>query len=372
MPPETLIDWDAYLSEEEKAEAKACKTGVSLMVMSRRNHLLRDRKNALFFMEAVMGDEGIVGLDHLSGRFWSREALKTETSHKADADVQSLFTIHYVTGEAAKAADADELEEAEKTGWLHTHGLADIGLFDFDILNPSSSVLQSSLDAVRAVAFAILEGTLKPGGSAKLFSTGGPIVAIPAKDFMAKAKPEWAAIREDASGDHTESRVVLCETAPSKWFGRIPTQIRPSKSLTEDFPDDFLIQYSSSATELMAERARATYPIFRAYSKEFAELEIPCLVKIGYQVDGGAAEDREHLWFHVHDARENEVEATLVNAPFKLARMKEGDRGEHKVDNLSDWQILAGQRSITPRDMSLVKLLRAAKQKAAAEAGEKK
>jgi hypothetical protein len=367
MPPQTLIDWDAYLSDDEKAEAKACGTGVSLMVMSRRNHLLRDRKNALFFMEAVMGEEGVVGLDHLSGRFWSREALKMETAHKADADAQSLFTIHYVAGEATKAPDADELEEAAKTGWLHTHGLAEIGLFDFDILNPSKSVLQTSLDAVRAVAFAILDGSLKPGGSAKLFSTGGPIVAVPAKDFAGKAKPEWAAIRDDPGGDHIENRVVLCETAPSKWFGRIPTQVRPSKSLSEEFPDDFLIQYSSSATELMAERARATYPVFRGYCREFAALEIPCLVKIGCQVDGGAPTDREHLWFQVHEAREKEVDATLVNAPLQIARMKEGQRGAHSIEHLSDWQILAGQRSITPRDMSLAKVLRTVKAKAGEE-----
>ena len=370
LPPAIMIDWDANLSEEEKTEFKAAGTAVSVMVNSRRNHLLRDRKNALFFIDAVMGEEGVGAVDHLSQRMWSRPALKAETAHNADADVQSLFTIHFVaTGGPSEEKNGQEVdllaenaEEKPETRWLHTHGLAEIGLFDFDILNPSDSALNPGVDVVRAVAYAILEGKLKQGGSAELFSNSGQIMAVPAKDFMTKAAPEWNEIRDDPSGEHVEDRVVLCEAPPNRWFGRIPSQIRPAKCLRENFPDDTMVYFSDSVSTLMAERARATYELFRQLRNEVGEFgdEIACLVKIGYPVDNSKKDEREHLWFQVHEAREKEVDATLMNQPFGIKRMKEGDRGVHSIEGMSDWQIMTPAGPINPRETEAVPQLRKA------------
>jgi hypothetical protein len=361
LPPKDLIDWDANLTSAEKEEFKACGTAISMTMTSRRNHLLRDRKCALQFMNLLAGEEGVGGVDHLSGRFWSKNALKAETAHDADVDVESLFTAHLVVNGAEPKPETDDLladdaEEKPVTRWFHTHGLAEIGLFDFDILNPSNSALHQT---VNAIAFAILEGKLKKGGSAELFSKSGQIVAVPVKEFMAKAAPEWTTIRDDPQKTHVEDRVVLCEMATSRWFGRVPSQMRPAKSLRDDFPDDTLIAYSNEATELMAQRARATYSVFRELRREVGEIELPCLVKIGYQTDGGRTpSDREHLWFQVHEARENEVDATLVNEPFAIKRLKQGQRAVHPIDALTDWQILTPHGSVNPRSVGAVSLLR--------------
>jgi uncharacterized protein YegJ (DUF2314 family) len=52
------------------------------------------------------------------------------------------------------------------------------------------------------------------------------------------------------------------------------------------------------------------------------------------------AEEREHLWFQVHELQGSEVDATLLNAPYRVERMLEGERGRHSLDLLSDWAIL--------------------------------
>ena len=371
LPPEDMIDWDANLTDEEKDEFKAAGNAVSVVVNSRRNHLLRDRKHALFFINAVVGEEGVGALDHLSQRLWSRAALQGETAHNADADVQSLFTIHFVaSGGSAEEKDeeavdllAEEGEEKPERRWLHTHGLSEIGLFDFDILNPSDSALNPGVDVVRAVAYAILEGKLKQGGSMELFSNSGQILAAPAKEFMAKAAPEWSSIRDDPGGDHLEDRVVLCDAPQSRWFGRIPTQIRPAKCLRESFPDEAMVYYSDSVSALMAERARATYDLFRQLRSEVGEFEddIPCLVKIAYTVDdskkGG---EREHLWFQAHEARETEIDGTLKNQPSAIKRLKEGERGVHSIESMSDWQIMTPAGPINPRETVAAPMLRRA------------
>jgi uncharacterized protein YegJ (DUF2314 family) len=124
---------------------------------------------------------------------------------------------------------------------------------------------------------------------------------------------------------------------------------RPSRLLSGAFPTDGLIQFSSAASALMGDRARNTYEAFRALRDELAEFSLPALVKLGYAIDGGRESDREHLWFEVHACRAEEIEATLVNQPVYIARMRPGQRAVHPADLISDWTILSPFGSITPR-----------------------
>lgn len=353
MPPEILVDMDSGLLDSEREEIKTCGTAVSLMVKSRRKHLLRDRKNALFFMDAVMGEEGVAALDHVSQKFWSRAELKSEVAHNADVDVLSLFTEHVVVN------DKEQI-------WYHTHGLAGIGLVDFDILNPAEEILATHTDSFRAVAFAIVEGTLKSGGSEELLS-GHPMFAVPAKEFMSKASREWIELREDPGGDHIEDRVVICDPPPSGLLGKFRAQVRPYSPFTADLPEGSLIRFSNDASALMAERALATYPLFRSIFEELKQFETPSLIKLGYRIDDNAEEDKEHLWFQVHEARENEIDATLLNQPFGIARMKEGDRGVHPIELISDWQFITPVGLINPRQTKALRFLREAIAKAKQE-----
>jgi uncharacterized protein YegJ (DUF2314 family) len=78
------------------------------------------------------------------------------------------------------------------------------------------------------------------------------------------------------------------------------------------------------------------------------------MVKLGYVVDGGGENNREHLWFEVHACRADGIEATLVNQPFEIARLRPGDRSVHPANLISDWMILSPFGSITPSfDMAL-------------------
>lgn len=81
-------------------------------------------------------------------------------------------------------------------------------------------------------------------------------------------------------------------------------------------------------------------------------------VKIGYQVDGGSETNREHLWFEVHGVTGGTVDATLLNEPYHIARMRAGERGAHPVDQLSDWVILTPAGTLSPRGLAAVHTLR--------------
>lgn len=168
MPPPYLIEMDPWLSPAERMMALGCRSMVSVRMTGKKNNILRDRKLLLRVMFDLMGEEGVVCLDHSAERFWSRDELQEELAHDADLDIQSLFTVHGVTADEPAGPD-DEPDVL----WYHTHGLAALGIWDIDMIRPKSVEHPSFIDHVRVLAFAMLAGDAKPGGRFEIASPGG-------------------------------------------------------------------------------------------------------------------------------------------------------------------------------------------------------
>ncbi len=345
LPPRELLAYDARLSEEEAELIGNAGCALQVRHFGKKEFILRDRKHALRFMHAIMGDDGLAVGDHTAQSFWSGDALNDEMSHDADLDVEGLFTVHAVSADDQPAGD----DERAPITWLHTHGLGELGAFDFDILRPHSDVVDQHDPLCRALAFAIIEGRLKQNATAyKLAVPTGTVRAIPADQFMRLAKPAETALRDDPEGDHRSNRVVLCE--PSRgMFARWSRRVKPSRWLRRPIEGEMMFLFSNEASALMAERARNTYSMFRAAAAELAEFEFPTLVKLGLVVDGGGPDDKEHMWFAMQEAHDDHIRGELVNEPFDVARLKQGDVDDFPIDLISDWTILTPAGHITPR-----------------------
>ena len=345
LPPHTMIEWDPELTPDEVEEIKSCGTTVQFVMESSKNHILRDRKNALHYLNAVLGEEGLAAIDHVAQKIWPRAALEIETAHDADLDVDGIMTYHWVTSE-------------DHPCWLHSHGLGEIGVYDFDILNPSEELQSHTHDLLRCIAFKSVEGEIKPGATFTPLSSKD-IYAASAEEFMAKAAPEHRAIRDGAEEDHRENRVVLCDPKSGGLRALFSGKPHPSQLLSEPYDESELIQFSSATTELMSERAKATFNLFTSIASELAEFEPTPLVKLGCKVDNAQEEnDREHMWFEYHGMSGDQIDATLLNKPFHIARMKEGDRALHSPELLTDWTIFTPAGKITPVMFRTLRLIR--------------
>lgn len=343
-PPVELVEWDANLIPNEVDEIKSCGTTVQLMMDSKKNNILRDRKFALHFLNAVIGEDGLAAMDHIGQKVWSQEALAIETAHSADLDIDGIMSLHVVSGEDGVVH------------WLHSHGLGEIGFIDFDILNPCEDILGNAYDVLRSLGFRSLEGELKPAALVTPF-TGANIRCVAVDEFMSKASSEFTSLRDDSQGDHRENRVVLCDDRGGLLKGLLGAKLRPAHQLSGPFDERNLIQFSNEATELMSMRAKASFNVFLTLLEEMAQLqkELPgfettAAVKLGYTVDNATQDtDREHMWFEVHGMSGEMIDATLLNAPFHIAGMKEGQRGLHAPELLTEWCIFtpAGKISHT-------------------------
>jgi uncharacterized protein YegJ (DUF2314 family) len=352
LPPKILIQMDPWLSPREAEAVAACGSMVSVKMSGRKKNILSDRKLLLKMLAALMGRDGVACLDHLAERFWSRTELKDELSHGADLDIGSLYTTHMV------AADGDYSEDEEAPiQWYHSHGLASLGLWDFDIIAPGDPYHAGFFDHGRVLAFGMLAGDAKPGATYSITSRG-TVTLVDAKQFQSKASGKWTGMRDDDE-DHRDRRVVLCEPGGtlSRLLGR---GIEPSRWLRKELDESSMHQFTTEASQLMADRARNTFSQLKKIEEETRELERMVLVKIGYKIDGAEADDTasEYMWHEVHGFGDETVDATLLNQPHAVSGVNQGDRREHGLEELSDWSIMSPLGMMTPRYQTPLRVFR--------------
>lgn len=354
LPPRTVALFQAGLSEADLSAFDAAGHSLQVSVPPEGAGALRDRKRLLWYLRQVMADDGLIALDHLSQLVWPRAALDDEVAHEADVDVEALYSIHAVCAEGP--AEASEESHQPDLYWVHTHGLGELGALDLDILRPSRSAAESLPEALRCLAFGVLEGSISAGEVHQFADPGGFAHFVDAATFDRSAASHCRDIRD--ADDHTERRVVLCEPRGGG-LSRLLRPLtgsgyRPCRFFTRAVDDNCVFGFSTAATELMTQRARATIGVFRDLVAEFADMPATPLVKLGYTTSEGA----EHLWFEVHEIRGDQVDATLINQPFADVGMSQGDRGERPLELLSDWSISTPAGSITPRTLAPARAMR--------------
>ena len=340
--PRGMLDFSINLTEREKADAAAAGVSVGVTLTSTRDNILRDRKNLFRFMRAVMSDDAVVAGDAASMLFWSRAALDDEVSMKSDLDVSALYCIHAV------------YDENRPPYWLHTHGLAEVGGFDVDIIGPSESMTDGCGDVFRSLAYGILNDDIKPdSASVPIAHPNGIVRLVPVAEFNAKAAAADRELRDDDE-HHRSNRSVVCDPATGLFAGF--KRLRRSTFLSKGNTDQMLVLFTHAATDAMAARARATVGTLSALMDELAEFNLPVLAKIGYEKDDG--DGGEHMWFTVHGIEGESIDGTLEVQPFRVARMKQGDRGMHPVSQLTEWSIMSPFGRITPDNLTPLRRIR--------------
>jgi uncharacterized protein YegJ (DUF2314 family) len=353
------VSCDGRLSPEDKELAHSAERALFIKVTPQHDDVLRDRKSLLRYLGALLHEDGLLAFDAAAEAVWTREHLSEELAHDAPLDITQILVLHQVDmGDGI---------------WLHSHGLSELGFVDFDILRPADGLTHEQIDLVRALAFAIVEG--HSSGVLHVAAPGGEVELVDASAFMQRATARDRSLRE--SDSHTEKRVVCCEPEARRGFlARLfrRGQPEPSRLFSRGVEEGRqLVQFSRYATELGAIRARESVELFGSLREEFAQLKLPALAKLGYTVDEAEDdEQREHLWFEIHDVTDKRIDGTLINEPFRIARMRAGQRATHDLDLLTDWAIMTPVGQITPRSLEIARRLRSNRDeiaKALADAG---
>jgi hypothetical protein len=216
---------------------------------------------------------------------------------------------------------------------------------ELEMLDVPAEAEGTLADLMNAVASHLMEGT--PGRADEPFAIGQGIdlVWLPWEEAIGKVDQRLVGTRADRDDVHSLPAAVLFAPGRGLFGRRYQSAARYMKRLSEN-P---LIFLTAAETERMARLAAERWEAFRLLFERQSGVEgWAFLVKLGYAVDTAETGEREHLWFELHDIAEDDVEATLLNQPYGIARLQEGDRGRHPLALLSDWTIFSPRGRFTP------------------------
>ncbi len=320
------------LGDEVRGEARGARFAMGVAA-GFDAHPLLDFHRQLSLVHAITpGVALLVDTDALELRSpaWLMETATAEVPPSP----RTLYSVHAVAGD-------DGPGHAEDTPiWLHTHGLLRCGCIELDMVDVPRSASTLCADLLHTVAAMFLEWGVPPPDEPFLAGQGLELVWLPWDDAMDRLGRSVVGDRTDRQGDeHGGVRGVLF--APRQGLLR-RRYLSPAvyQSVLEDNP---LLYVSNLETERMAMLARERLPRFLRLVDRFAGTEgWRFLVKLGYPVDGAEDDnEREHLWFEVHAVDGAEVDATLLNEPYSVAQLHEGQRAHHRLSLLTDWSILS-------------------------------
>jgi hypothetical protein len=93
LPPEILVKTASGLTERERETiVRDAQSTLALEVPAQTGDVLRDRKQFLRFMAAVLGTDGVAGLDLTGQLFWTPDRLADETTHDAALDIVHVMS----------------------------------------------------------------------------------------------------------------------------------------------------------------------------------------------------------------------------------------------------------------------------------------
>ncbi len=350
-PPDDVINYTPHLQDEDRENIRHANNGLLVCVTPKHGNILRDGKLALRYYNALMENDGIAVYTAQSAKFWTPVMLYDELCHNADLDVEALYNLHSVY-------DTNN-DDDNNVYWIHSHGLKEMGFIDFSIIKPSKELVP---DFYRSIAYLIVEGRAKIGSDITLtLEPHKQASLVSMADFLESGdKASVDLIKNEVDEYHSVNSAVLCDLK-GNWFKKLfSKQINASHTLMKGLPDNSLVTFSTTASNLMSERARDTYNVFRNIKEELNEmgLPMPAMAKMGYVVDDGKPDNKEHLWFEVKDFADDNISGELLNQPYGISRMKMGDVGIHQIELLSDWMIMTPIGNITPRNLHVARVMR--------------
>jgi hypothetical protein len=309
-----------------------------LSVSCTLGHDVLDSLHAQLRLLAALAPDAVAMLDlnafHAKTGDWMRDAA----SASVPPAPTSFFSVHSV------------FDDDKKT-WLHTHGLHRMGSIELDIIGVRRREAPALAELINNVARFFLDcGVPLPNTR---FHAGDDLLLVwlPWEAALhVDGSPGGAA---DRDAEHGGERGILF--APAK---ESPERLEPPRRYVPMIEADPIFYVSSAETERMQRLALERLPSFLTLQSRFAKnRKWNFHVKLGLPTDSDA--DRhdhdhggaEHLWFDVHKASAKSVDGTLLNQPYRIASLREGQRGTFDLRLLTAWAIESPRGRYTPESV---------------------
>jgi len=296
-----------------------------------------DSLHAQLRLLAALAPEAVAMLDVNALHARTGEWLRDAAAASVPPAPTSFFNVHSVFDDHRKA-------------WLHTHGLHRMGCIELDVVGVRRRDAAALGELINNVARFFLDCGVPPPNTRFHAGNDLPLVWLPWEAGLQRvdASPGGMA---DRDADHGGERGILF--APSK---ESPDRLEPPRRYVPMIEADPIFYVSPAETERMERLARERLPSFLALQTRYAKnRKWDFHVKLGFPTDdnsdGHTCGGAEHLWFDVHSATAKSVDGTLLNQPYRIRSLRQGQRGTFDVKLLTDWAIESPRGRYTPESV---------------------
>lgn len=307
----------------------------------------------LKILDAIVPDASLC-IDFMSYRLLSPQWLGMTARSEVPPSPDYLYNIHCVY---------DDIDGV-RYYWFHTHGLHRCGTIELEMVNVSQSAEQMHT----LLNMAVTKFLTDPVKEKERFMIGYDGMGIDLcwlrweealKDFAPDILGGWNERMEDGSV-HAEPVGVLYAVQD----GNMISPEIYGKTLA----DNPIYYISESETFRMSCLAKERFGFFKQvfdkeapkpqrkslFGKLFGSNNKPesnwrFLVKLGLDTDNpDSGSGKEHLWYDVIAIdEENNIKGELLNQPYWISNLHEGDVKTYPIDTLTDWIIYGPDNTYT-------------------------
>ena len=338
--PEMYINRNYFFTENEAERLRKAEGALTIFMEFRENS--KKSYHLQLKIAAAMIPSLIGIMDESAEKMLPPSWVKMAAESKVLPAATDLFTVQAVSSESGEV-------------WLHTHGLCRCGVTELEILQSDRENYNNHYNLISTLASYLLDKRAEPGESAYIgvLSDRRPVVAayVPWTEGLGEYKNLGLGGLSDRQDGHRSktSIIFIYQSEEDENQGKL-SKVSVYNDLWGDNPIFFI---SDEETDRMKALAEERFDFVKEAAKNE---ENKIIIKIGLHVDNaGSGHDREHIWFELIGFEGDKFRAKLIQEPYDVKDMHEGDEGLYTVSDITDWIIYTPDFAVNPGTAYLLK-----------------
>lgn len=335
--PEIYINKNYYFTEDELEKIKNAKT--SLTIFMKFNKDSKKSYHLQLKIAFAMIPDLIGVLDESAEKIMPPSWVKMATNSKVLPSSNDLFTVQAVSNDKGEV-------------WLHTHGLCRCGVTELEILQSDKENYSNHYNLISTFASYLIDKKEKYNKSAYigLLSNNQPVVATYVswtKGLGEYKNLKLGNLKDRKDGHKSKTSIIfIYKNEEDEKQGKF-TKVSEFNNLWGDNPIFFISDEETARMKRLAEER------FYFVKEEANKKENKIFVKIGLPVND--ENNCEHIWFELIDFEGNKFKAKLLQEPYNVKGIHEGDERWYTIKDVTDWLIYTPNFTVNPGNVYLLK-----------------
>lgn len=236
--------------------------------------------------------------------------------------------------------------------WLHTHGLCRCGVTELEILKSDKDNYNNHYQLLSTFASYLLdkkEEFIPKESSAYIgvLSNQQPVVVTYVswvEGLKEYNKLNLGGVSDREEGHNSRTSLIFAYKNEEDEKNGILSKVSEFDKVYGDNPMFFISKEETARMKFLAMER------FDFVKEQAENKDNKIIIKIGLPVEGDDEEDDnfEHIWFELLSFEEDRFKAKLLQEPYGVENMHEGDEGWYTVEDVTDWIIYTPEFAVSP------------------------